>query len=87
MARVTEEERNAEGICLSVTDAQAATLRRMRQHTRTPTLGFARQRRTDGSRAVTDEFGHMIGNLDAEGFAVELRDHRWSRIDEPYDPR
>lgn len=83
---VPEALRNAEGICLTVTDAQAETLRRMRESLRDMRLLFSAARRPDGSRAVTTRTGTFVANLDADGYAVAFDGERWRRLDEPYDP-
>jgi hypothetical protein len=85
MARVSEDERNAEGICLSVTDEQAETLRRMRIDE--PHALFDAMMRPDGSRAVTVLGGVvMMANVDREGYIVEVREGHWHRPGSAYDP-
>lgn len=52
------ETRDAEGICLTVSDAQARALRRHREVS--PEVRFAGQIRPDGSRAVVTRWGALI---------------------------
>lgn len=82
--RVSIQEREAEGICHTVTDEQAETLRRMRDQY--PRCRFASQMRADGSRAVTTVTGMFVIDLDVEGYAIEFRDGGWRRIGRSYDP-
>jgi hypothetical protein len=82
---VTPEERNAEGICLSVSDAQAETLRRIRLDE--PDAWFDSMMRPDGSRAVVKRgTTFLLFNVDSEGYIVEVDRGFWRRIGSAYDP-
>lgn len=84
---MTPEERVAAGVCLTVTDMQAATLLRMREVLDQPRARFTPQRRRDGSRAVVSATGAMLANLDVAGFPVEWHaGDGWRRVEREYAP-